>query len=140
LGRALVAKHPIVPGFAGQSVGLLAGLLGTFSRMPDKRMSEPTSELVEIFKLNGDFKRNYGRLLSGYLYLRSISAAGGRSYFWGAFRGVFIRTGLVGATRLDVVTRWLIGQRTLTVVASVKPSPLLRFVSTADANLRHFTA
>jgi len=46
-------------------------------------MSVPTSELVEISKLNGDFKRNYGKLLGGWLYLRSISAARGRSFFWG---------------------------------------------------------
>ena len=42
-----------------------------------------SSELVEISKLNGDFKRNYGKLLGGFLYLRSISAARGRSYLLG---------------------------------------------------------
>jgi hypothetical protein len=36
-------------------------------------MSDPSSELVEISKLNGDFKRNYGRLIGAYLYLRSAS-------------------------------------------------------------------
>lgn len=40
------------------------------------------SELVEISKLNGDFRRNYGRLIGAYLYLRSVSAARGRSWFW----------------------------------------------------------
>jgi hypothetical protein len=45
-------------------------------------MSEPTSEVVKISKLNGDFRKNYGRLLGAYLYLRTISAARGRSYFW----------------------------------------------------------
>jgi hypothetical protein len=45
-------------------------------------MSEQISELVEISKLNGDFKRNYGKLIGAFLYLRSISAAGGRSFFW----------------------------------------------------------
>ena len=40
------------------------------------------SELVEISKLNGDFRRNYGKLLGAILYLRSISAARGRSIFW----------------------------------------------------------
>ena len=40
------------------------------------------SELVEISKLNGDFKRNYGKLIGAYLCLRSISAARGRSYVW----------------------------------------------------------
>lgn len=46
-------------------------------------MSDQFSEIVEISKLNGDFKRNYGKLLGGCLYLHSISAARGRSYFWG---------------------------------------------------------
>ena len=45
-------------------------------------MSAEFSELVEISKLNGDFKKNYGMLIGAYLYLRSISAARGRSFFW----------------------------------------------------------
>jgi hypothetical protein len=45
-------------------------------------VSERTSELVAISKLNGDFKRNYGRFIGAYLYLRSISAARGGSFFW----------------------------------------------------------
>ena len=45
-------------------------------------MSVPSSELIEISKLNGDFKKNYGLLIGAYLYLRSISAARGRSIFW----------------------------------------------------------
>ncbi len=45
-------------------------------------MSGSSSELVEISKLNGDFKRNYGKLIGAYLYLRSVSAVRGRSYFW----------------------------------------------------------
>jgi hypothetical protein len=45
-------------------------------------MSERSSELVEISKLNGDFRKNYGKLLGAYLYLRSVSAARGRSLFW----------------------------------------------------------
>jgi len=40
------------------------------------------SELVEISKLNGDFRRNYGKLLGAFVYLRSISAARGRSLLW----------------------------------------------------------
>lgn len=48
-------------------------------------MSDQFSELVEISKLNGDFRRNYGRLIGAFLYLRSISAARGRSLlFWAA--------------------------------------------------------
>jgi hypothetical protein len=35
-------------------------------------MSDQSSELVEISKLNGDFKKNYGKLLGAYLYLCSV--------------------------------------------------------------------
>jgi len=45
-------------------------------------MRQQSSELVQISKLNGDFKKNYGKLLGAFLYLRSISAARGRSIFW----------------------------------------------------------
>jgi hypothetical protein len=45
-------------------------------------MSDRSSELIEISKLNGDFKKNYGKLIGAYLYLRSVSAARGRSLFW----------------------------------------------------------
>ena len=47
-------------------------------------MSDHSSELVEISKLNGDFRKNYGKLVGAYLYLRSISAARGRSLLWSA--------------------------------------------------------
>ena len=57
-------------------------------------MPIPTSELVEISKLNGDFKRNYGKLLGGWLYLRSISAARGRSYLWGGLLFAAVSAGL----------------------------------------------
>jgi hypothetical protein len=45
-------------------------------------MSAQFTALVEISKLNGDFKRNYGRFIGVYLYLRSISAARGRPFSW----------------------------------------------------------
>jgi hypothetical protein len=45
-------------------------------------MSGPASDLVEISKLNGDFKKNYGILIGAYLYLRSVNAARGRPHFW----------------------------------------------------------
>ena len=44
---------------------------------------ESSSELFKIAKLNGDFRMNYGTLLGAFLYLRSISAARGRSWIWG---------------------------------------------------------
>jgi hypothetical protein len=55
------------------------GHLGCFQEnvLPDR-----CSELVEISKLNGDFRRNYGNVLGAILYLRSVSAARGRSWFW----------------------------------------------------------
>ncbi len=45
-------------------------------------MAHQRSDLIEIAKLNGDFKGNYGKLIGAYLYLRSVSASHGRSYFW----------------------------------------------------------
>ena len=60
-------------------------------------MSDRSSELIEISKLNGDFKKNYGKLIGAYLYLRSVSAARGRSLFW---------TGLIWAAWSAALT-WL---------------------------------
>jgi hypothetical protein len=56
------------------------------------------SELVEISKLNGSFKRNYGTFIGAYLYLRSISAARGRSHLWGSF---WVALASVGAAWLE---------------------------------------
>jgi hypothetical protein len=50
----------------------------------DLAMSDQ-SELVAISKLNGDFRRNYGKLLGAYLYLRSIAAARSRPYLLSGF-------------------------------------------------------
>jgi len=53
-------------------------------------MSDSPSEMVEISRLNGNFQKNYGTLVGAYLYLRSISAARGRSFFWsGLLMAVF---------------------------------------------------
>jgi hypothetical protein len=46
------------------------------------RQTEARSEIVEIAKRNGDFRKHYGKVIGAYLYLRSISAARGRSFFW----------------------------------------------------------
>jgi hypothetical protein len=43
---------------------------------------ETPSDIIEISRMNGDFKKNYGALLGAFLYLRSLSAARGRSMFW----------------------------------------------------------
>jgi hypothetical protein len=37
------------------------------------------SELVEIVKRNGDFRKNWGPIIGAFLYLRSIAAARGGS-------------------------------------------------------------
>ena len=53
-----------------------------------------SSELSKIAKLNGDFRKNYGTLLGAFLYLRSISAARGRSFFWTGVVSVASSAGL----------------------------------------------
>jgi hypothetical protein len=60
-------------------------------------MHVQSSEIVEIAKCNGDFRKNYGTIIGAYLYLRSISAARGRSFFW---------SGLVCAA-LSALVAWL---------------------------------
>ena len=60
---------------------------------------EGSSDLSKIAKLNGDFRRNYGPLLGAFLYLRSVSAARGRSWFWA---GV---TSLIGSAALGWLSR-----------------------------------
>jgi hypothetical protein len=60
-------------------------------------MSDRSTELVEISRLNGDFRKNYGKLIGAFLYLRSISAARGREWFW---------TGLLCAL-VSVAVAWL---------------------------------
>lgn len=47
------------------------------------------SELSKIAKLNGDFRRNYGKLLGAFLYLRSIGAAR-RTSSWGSLIAALI--------------------------------------------------
>ena len=60
-------------------------------------MSDQYSELVAISKLNGDFRRNYGKVLGAILYLCSVSAARRRSW---------LLTGLVSFA-CSVVLAWL---------------------------------
>jgi hypothetical protein len=43
------------------------------------------SDLVEIAKRNGDFRKNYGVVVGANLYLRSINAARPRLFWWQAF-------------------------------------------------------
>jgi hypothetical protein len=57
-------------------------------------MFDQSSELVAISKLNGDFKKNYGKLIGAFLYLRSISAARGRSVLWSGLLLALLSVGL----------------------------------------------
>ena len=48
-------------------------------------MTEPGqqhTDLVEIARRNGDFKKNWGILIGAFLYLRSLNAARGRPFYW----------------------------------------------------------
>jgi hypothetical protein len=56
---------------------------------------QASSELSKIAKLNGDFRRNYGTLLGTFPYLRSVSAARGRSWFWAGLLSVACSAALV---------------------------------------------
>jgi hypothetical protein len=68
--------------------------------MPDN--ADTPSDLSKIARLNGDFRKNYGTLLGAFLYLRSISAARGRSTFWAAL------VSMVGSTLgAWLLKRWL---------------------------------
>ena len=55
---------------------------------------ENACDLSKIAKLNGDFRRNYGTWLGAFLYLRSISAASGRSWLWGGLVSLVCSAGL----------------------------------------------
>ncbi|WP_245509547.1 hypothetical protein [Bradyrhizobium vignae] len=55
---------------------------------------KPLSDLPEVTKLNGEFRKNYGKILGAFLYLRSISAARGRSWFWTALLSTACSTAL----------------------------------------------
>lgn len=58
------------------------------------------SDLVEIARRNGDFRRNYGTLIGAFLYLRSLRAARGHSLGWGGFIRGLIAAVLSLASRL----------------------------------------
>ncbi|MCK1733951.1 hypothetical protein IVA79_08285 [Bradyrhizobium sp. 138] len=68
-----------------------------------------TSDLSKIAKLNGDFKRNYGPVLGAFLYLRSISAARGRSWLWSALASIVgsLALGWIGKHSSSWLSEWL---------------------------------
>jgi hypothetical protein len=43
---------------------------------------QSNSDLVEIAKRNGEFRKNWGRFIGAILYLFSINAARRRSFWW----------------------------------------------------------
>ena len=62
-------------------------------------MSAQFSALVEISKLNGNFKKNYGLPVGAYLYLRSISTVRGRSFFWTGLISIVWSTALASSAK-----------------------------------------
>ncbi|PDT74335.1 hypothetical protein [Bradyrhizobium sp. C9] len=59
-----------------------------------------SSDLVEIARIAGDFRKHYGVVLGAFLYLSSISAARPRSIWW---TGVL--TALIGAAAMWLKSR-----------------------------------
>lgn len=57
------------------------------------------SDLVEIAKRNGEFKRNYGTFIGAFLYLRSLSAARGRWRSWAGAVFILIAAALTWAAK-----------------------------------------
>jgi hypothetical protein len=41
------------------------------------------SDLAEIAKRNGEFRKNYGLIIGAFLYLYSVNATRARSIWWG---------------------------------------------------------
>jgi len=70
---------------------------------------QSSSDLSKIAKLNGDFRRNYGTLLGAFLYLRSISAARGRSWLWSALVSIVssFALGWIGKHSSSWLSGWL---------------------------------
>ncbi|WP_139861555.1 hypothetical protein [Bradyrhizobium ivorense] len=64
-----------------------------------------SSDIVEIARRSGDFRKHYGVVLGAVLYLSSISAARPRSIWWSG-----IVTALIGAFVVWFKSRWLGGQ------------------------------
>jgi hypothetical protein len=64
---------------------------------PQIEAEERASTLVEVLKLNGDLRANYGVVVGAYLLNRSINAAAGRRPFW--WTG-WIASGIAGLTWL----------------------------------------
>jgi hypothetical protein len=67
-----------------------------------------SSELVDISKLNGSFKTNYGTFIGAFLYLRSINAArGGNGFLWAGLVSIACSAALAWVARLG--RAWWLG-------------------------------
>jgi hypothetical protein len=63
--------------------------------------SRQLSDLVEIARRNGDFKRNYGTIIGAFLYLRSLNAARGRPFYWLTLVCALLSAALPWLAKLD---------------------------------------
>jgi hypothetical protein len=52
------------------------------------------SDLAEIAKRNGEFRKNYGLIIGAFLYLYSVNATRARSIWWGGLFAAMV-TGAV---------------------------------------------
>jgi hypothetical protein len=59
------------------------------------------SDLVEIAKRNGDFRKNYGLLVGAFLYLRSLNATRPRLFWWQGFMAGLASVLVFGRDKLD---------------------------------------
>ncbi|NEU98128.1 hypothetical protein FNJ47_20420 [Bradyrhizobium sp. UFLA 03-164] len=59
-----------------------------------------SSDLVEIARRSGEFRKHYGIALGAFLYLSSISAARPRSIWWNG-----VLTALIGAAAVWLKSR-----------------------------------
>jgi hypothetical protein len=98
---ALTIFMPLNAGLApsGKSMALMCR-----DDLWENGMRGQCSDLVEISKLNGDFRKNYGKLIGAYLYLRSISAARGRSLFWTGFISIVCSAALTWLARHGLIS------------------------------------
>ena len=73
------------------------------------RLVQKHSDLVEIARRNGDFKRNYGTMLGAFLYLRSLHAARGRSFYGLGLICALLASALPWLAKLGGRLPWLPG-------------------------------
>ena len=64
------------------------------------------TDLVEIARRNGDFKKNWGILIGAFLYLRSLNAARGRPFYWLAAICALLSAALPWLAKLDWRLPW----------------------------------